>query len=382
MAEELRLALILLGTLAIGSVILHGIWTVRRTVGEERKNAKIEAQEAEPVVAPEEQEIQRLKLKQMEMNFSELQMAEKGLSSDSIPVKKMNLDSIYNKDELNKDEHNREDHKKEGHSKVQNDQVQHDKEEYVRESKMEEVPPLEIGIDEASELTPQHSLNIEMVDTSDSIKPQFDIEGDSYNNDSYTKTSIPQDSLNTSEEENEPSLKQYTSEPVQATQTAQQETQTVQNNNTLKAQKKETILEPKEVEKQDVFILYIDKSEGTPIDGARLLPLLLTLGFKYGEMDLFHRHQDNAGRGDILFSLANMFNPGTFDIYNMEQVTTRGLTIFMTLPNSAEPLPTFNMMHNAAKKIADEFSAKVLDDQRRPLDVAIVRSYVERIRRF
>jgi len=62
MAEELRLALILLGTLAIGSVILHGIWTVRRTVSEERKNAKIEAQEAEPEIAPEEQEMQKLKL--------------------------------------------------------------------------------------------------------------------------------------------------------------------------------------------------------------------------------------------------------------------------------------------------------------------------------
>jgi cell division protein ZipA len=138
----------------------------------------------------------------------------------------------------------------------------------------------------------------------------------------------------------------------------------------------------KEPEKQEVLMLFIDKVEGTPIDGAKLLPTLLTLGFKYGEMDLFHRHQDSSGKGEVLFSLANMFNPGTFDIDNMEQLSTRGLTIFMTLPNALEPLQTFNMMHNAAKKIADEFGATVLDDKRNPLDVAIVRSYVEKIRKF
>ena len=129
-------------------------------------------------------------------------------------------------------------------------------------------------------------------------------------------------------------------------------------------------------------MLFIDKEQGTPIEGAKLLPVLLTLGFKFGELDFFHRHQDNSGKGEVLFSLANMYNPGTFDIDKMEQMSTRGLTIFMTLPNAAEPLQTFNMMHNAAKKIADEFDARVLDQKRQPIDVAIVRGYVERIRKF
>ena len=341
MAEELRLALILLGTLAIGSVILHGVWTVRRTVSEERKNAKIEAEEAEPVIAPEEQEIQRLKLKQMEMNFSELKLAEQNDSTDSIPIKKMNLDSIYHK---------------------------------------EEQSSFTVDSDEDADAI-QQSFNIDDVDTDDIFTNQFDIDGD--DEEEHTKTDLSSNSMKLTDEQTALSFKHRSLNPEDEIQSPplQSEVQP------LKIEPEETVSkveapEAEPAEKQEVFILYVDKAEGTPIDGAKLLPLLLTLGFRYGEMDLFHRHQDNAGRGDILFSLANMFNPGTFDIDNMEQVTTRGLTIFMTLPNSAEPLPTFNMMHNAAKKIADEFSAKVLDDQRRPLDVAIVRSYVERIRRF
>ncbi|MCC5827119.1 cell division protein ZipA [Alkalimonas sp.] len=132
----------------------------------------------------------------------------------------------------------------------------------------------------------------------------------------------------------------------------------------------------------EVLILYVLLPEGREIKGQDLLPLLLTLGFKFGEMDIFHRHQDSAGSGEVLFSLANMFNPGTFDIDQMEKITTRGISLFMTLPGPGEPLQNFNLMNNAAKKIAEEFGGQVLDGQRSVLTVQTVRHYVEKIREF
>ncbi|OBP15499.1 cell division protein ZipA [Rheinheimera sp. SA_1] len=132
----------------------------------------------------------------------------------------------------------------------------------------------------------------------------------------------------------------------------------------------------------EVLILYVLMPEGTDINGAMLLPSLLTLGFKYGEMNIFHRHQDSAGSGEVLFSLANMFNPGTFDLEEMDKLQTRGLSLFMTLPGPGEALQNFNLMHNAAKKLAEEFGGQVLDGQRSMLTVQTVRHYVERIREF
>lgn len=132
----------------------------------------------------------------------------------------------------------------------------------------------------------------------------------------------------------------------------------------------------------EVLILYVLLPEGREIKGQDLLPLLLTLGFKFGEMDIFHRHQDSAGSGEVLFSLANMFNPGTFDIEQMDKITTRGISLFMTLPGPGEPLQNFNLMNNAAKKIAEEFGGQVLDGQRSVLTVQTVRHYVEKIREF
>lgn len=133
---------------------------------------------------------------------------------------------------------------------------------------------------------------------------------------------------------------------------------------------------------QEVLILNVVAPESQLMSGAVLLPTLLTLGFKFGEFNIFHRHQDESGSGDVLFSLANMFNPGTFDIDNIEQFTTQGVSLFLSLPVNADSMTTFNMMHNAAKKIAAEFDGQVLDGQRNVLTRQTVQHYIERIREF
>ena len=82
-----------------------------------------------------------------------------------------------------------------------------------------------------------------------------------------------------------------------------------------------------------------------------------------------------------LFRLVNMYNPGTFDIDHMEQFSTAGISLFMTLPVKAITA-AFNMLHGAAKKLAEEFGATVLDKDREPLTVEAIRGYVEKVREF
>jgi len=300
MADELRLALILLGTLAIGAVILHGIWTVRKTVNEEKKLAKAKQEPQETEVEAIDEEEKAANLHQMEMDFTQLEQAKGG---EGLPVVDVDVDSIY-----------------------QSNEVAETEQKVDAEPDQEEV-----------------SIDVNQDIFEDEREPEFS--GFTAVDDEHVE--VEDISIETASDE-------------QSTQQADEE----------------------ESQPQEVLMLFIDKKDGEEIDGAKLLPILLTLGFKFGEMDFFHRHEDNAGKGEVLFSLANMYNPGTFDIDKMEQISTRGLTMFMTLPNAAEPLQTFNMMHNAAKKIADEFDAVVLDGNRQPLDVAIVRSYVEKIRKF
>ncbi|MGJ8679080.1 cell division protein ZipA [Paraglaciecola sp.] len=135
-------------------------------------------------------------------------------------------------------------------------------------------------------------------------------------------------------------------------------------------------------EQQEVLVLNVKVADGTSIAGSALLPMLLTLGFKFGDQDIFHRHVNSNGKGPVLFSLANMFKPGNFDIDNLENFTTQGVSLFMILPIEGEPHQVFNMMHNAARKIADEFSAQIYDARRSLLTKQSLQQYVEKIREF
>jgi len=132
----------------------------------------------------------------------------------------------------------------------------------------------------------------------------------------------------------------------------------------------------------DVLVLNIRAPGDREITGAALLPMLLTLGLKFGEQDIFHRHVNTNGKGPVLFSLANLFKPGVFDIDNIETFSTRGLSLFMMLPIEGDAQQVFNMMHNAARKLADEFSCQILDGSRGVLTKQGLQKYSERIREF
>ena len=117
--------------------------------------------------------------------------------------------------------------------------------------------------------------------------------------------------------------------------------------------------------------------------GPQLLEQLTELGFKYGDFDIFHRHVDTAGNGPVLFSLANMFNPGTFDIDNMEHFETKGVALFLALPIKSNSTQAFNMMHNAADKLAAAIDGgQVLDEHRNPLTRQAVQHIHQNIREY
>jgi len=131
-----------------------------------------------------------------------------------------------------------------------------------------------------------------------------------------------------------------------------------------------------------VIIISVVMPENQQMLGAALLPSLLTLGLKYGEMNIFHRHQDNAGNGDVTFSLANMMKPGSFELDSMETFATQGVSLFMTLPNAGDSFAVFEQMLSAAKQLAQEFNGQVLDDKRNAMTRQTEQHYASKIREF
>ncbi len=122
--------------------------------------------------------------------------------------------------------------------------------------------------------------------------------------------------------------------------------------------------EPKAEPEMQVIVLNVHCAGQEPFVGTQLFNSMQQNGLIYGEMNIFHRHVDLSGNSKVLFSVANMMQPGTLEHVNPAEFTTKGISFFMTLPGFGEAEQNFNLMLRTAQQIADDMGGNVLDDHR------------------
>ncbi|MFW2572345.1 cell division protein ZipA C-terminal FtsZ-binding domain-containing protein, partial [Legionella sp. 29fVS95] len=76
-------------------------------------------------------------------------------------------------------------------------------------------------------------------------------------------------------------------------------------------------------------MMFLLAKENRQLAGYELLQTVLAAGLRFGEGQLFHRHQYSNGQGPVLCSLAAATASGVFDLQNIGAFSVRGLCLFM-----------------------------------------------------
>ncbi len=132
---------------------------------------------------------------------------------------------------------------------------------------------------------------------------------------------------------------------------------------------------------QHLLILHVAAHRGRYLNGSDIADTLDQMGFGFADNGIFHffGEPDADGEPVLLFSAANMLEPGTFDAERMGELYTPGLTLFAVLPGQVPGPQVLDQMVDTAGDMARRLGAEVLDASRETLTGETVAELEEQV---
>ena len=128
-----------------------------------------------------------------------------------------------------------------------------------------------------------------------------------------------------------------------------------------------------------VFSLFVIAPARVPFPGPILLGAFAAADMAFGDMQIFHRVEQVDGQEKILFSAANIREPGIFDLSAMDTFTSEGIALFMQVPGAVDAGYAFDAMTASATSLADSLNGQVCDANRSVLTQQTIRHMREEV---
>ena len=138
-------------------------------------------------------------------------------------------------------------------------------------------------------------------------------------------------------------------------------------------------------DKELVMALHVMAPDGGKFEGATLFSALEESGLRFGEGGIFHCHlpDGDAAESSILFSVANMLEPGTFEGEKTEQTfATPGVAMFMRAPGATPAREMLEKMLLTAQQVAQKLGGEIRDGRRQPLSEPTIQEMLDRASAF
>ena len=110
-----------------------------------------------------------------------------------------------------------------------------------------------------------------------------------------------------------------------------------------------------------IVAMRVAAPAGQTLSAEEMVLKLRELGLRHGKYGIFHRHAED-GHGPPLFSVASMTEPGSFDLTTLRDTRLPGVSLFMVLPGSGDPVECFDTMVQCARDLARDLKGEVLDE--------------------
>jgi cell division protein ZipA len=132
---------------------------------------------------------------------------------------------------------------------------------------------------------------------------------------------------------------------------------------------------------QKIITLRIVARKHASFAGDDLALSLRGIGLRHGKFGIYHRHDGND-ENKIIFSVASLVEPGSFDLENLKSQEIPGISLFMVLPGPVDGAQAFDLMMVAARALSQSLNADLLDESGSTLSIQRERYMREEIIRF
>ena len=112
---------------------------------------------------------------------------------------------------------------------------------------------------------------------------------------------------------------------------------------------------------EELLVVNLIAPRGHKFNGEDLVNGLRKQGLRYGDMSIFHRL--NPLTKAKLYSVANIVEPGTFDLADLETLSSPGISFFLQLPGPDQASDAFEDMLTTARNLSSELGGELRDEQ-------------------
>ncbi len=131
-----------------------------------------------------------------------------------------------------------------------------------------------------------------------------------------------------------------------------------------------------------IVSLYVAAKAGQTLRGEDIVVAAEKTGLIFGHMNVFHRLIEGRPERGPVFSMANILQPGSFDMAAIREMETPAIAFLLTLPAPMTALEAWEKMLPNVERMAELLGGVVLDDSRNALGRQRIQHIREELRAY